>query len=276
MRDMSLYLADGRSGLHPPQGRPAGAVGFSPAAGGGFSLVELMLALVILGIGMVAVASIFPVAARMQGNTYDDMMAKEMAVEISALLMSRKITAKSLEDDGITSLVQPISAFPTLANLYTEIDRSFPSTMPATRDRRYYWQIFFRKQPLAAGKSIICHYPPGSPANKHTLIIDDSAWPAHSMLHGDTLGPCGGYDYRLEIYEVYVTILRRERALPAGDTFPTVGTTSADTLAYEPALQDSGNVLLPTADFTPATGVWNGGPNAKVLLVLRFSNEVIQ
>lgn len=39
----------------------------------------------------------------------------------------------------------------------------------------------------------ICHYPPGNPANAHTLSISENAWPAHKK-HGDTLGPCPGDD----------------------------------------------------------------------------------
>jgi len=35
----------------------------------------------------------------------------------------------------------------------------------------------------------ICHYPPGSPANKKTITIGESAWPAH-QAHGDTEGAC--------------------------------------------------------------------------------------
>lgn len=35
----------------------------------------------------------------------------------------------------------------------------------------------------------ICHYPPGNPANAHTLRVSENAWPAH-RAHGDTLGPC--------------------------------------------------------------------------------------
>ncbi|WP_426756795.1 hypothetical protein [Myxococcus sp. Y35] len=39
------------------------------------------------------------------------------------------------------------------------------------------------------GKITICHYPPGNPANAHTLSVGAPAWPAHER-HGDTLGPC--------------------------------------------------------------------------------------
>lgn len=40
-----------------------------------------------------------------------------------------------------------------------------------------------------AGKVTLCHYPPGNPANAHTLSVGAAAWPAHER-HGDTLGPC--------------------------------------------------------------------------------------
>jgi len=38
-------------------------------------------------------------------------------------------------------------------------------------------------------KVIICHHPPGNPANAHTIVVDESAVPAH-LAHGDTMGPC--------------------------------------------------------------------------------------
>ncbi|GHG87944.1 hypothetical protein [Comamonas sp. JC664] len=41
------------------------------------------------------------------------------------------------------------------------------------------------------GKITLCHYPPGNPANAHTLSVGAAAWPAHER-HGDTLGPCEG------------------------------------------------------------------------------------
>lgn len=35
----------------------------------------------------------------------------------------------------------------------------------------------------------ICHYPPGNPANMHTIEVSENAWPAHEA-HGDTRGAC--------------------------------------------------------------------------------------
>ena len=45
---------------------------------------------------------------------------------------------------------------------------------------------------LAGGpddKVAICHVPPGNPANAHTIVISDSAVPAH-LAHGDYPGEC--------------------------------------------------------------------------------------
>ncbi len=39
-------------------------------------------------------------------------------------------------------------------------------------------------------KQMICHIPPGNPANAHTISISTNAWSAHEA-HGDTDGACG-------------------------------------------------------------------------------------
>ena len=47
--------------------------------------------------------------------------------------------------------------------------------------------------PASAGgghKVTICHFPPGNPANAHTINVGDPAVPAH-LAHGDHLGACG-------------------------------------------------------------------------------------
>ena len=47
--------------------------------------------------------------------------------------------------------------------------------------------------------TLICHIPPGNPANAHEITVDDDAVPAH-LAHGDNRGACtvcqGGNDDR--------------------------------------------------------------------------------
>lgn len=42
----------------------------------------------------------------------------------------------------------------------------------------------------ADGKCFVCHVPPGSPDNAHTIHVGESAVDAH-LRHGDALGACG-------------------------------------------------------------------------------------
>lgn len=47
------------------------------------------------------------------------------------------------------------------------------------------------KDSRAKQKIVICHVPKGNPANRHTIHISMSAWPAHRDNHGgDFLGSC--------------------------------------------------------------------------------------
>lgn len=51
-------------------------------------------------------------------------------------------------------------------------------------ERRVIPRPFIRPTNVA-----ICHYPPGNPANAHTILVGAAAVPAHRG-HGDTLGSC--------------------------------------------------------------------------------------
>jgi len=43
-----------------------------------------------------------------------------------------------------------------------------------------------------AGAQLICHVPPGNPANEHDICVGPPAVQAHLDRHGDRLGSCGG------------------------------------------------------------------------------------
>jgi hypothetical protein len=41
-----------------------------------------------------------------------------------------------------------------------------------------------------AKKVLICHIPPGNPANEHSICVGKPAVEPHQRLHGDTIGAC--------------------------------------------------------------------------------------
>lgn len=43
-------------------------------------------------------------------------------------------------------------------------------------------------------KELICHVPPGNPANAHSLCVGKSAVNAHLSHHPDSIGACGDAD----------------------------------------------------------------------------------
>ncbi|MGZ3417975.1 MAG: hypothetical protein ACXWUG_25065 [Polyangiales bacterium] len=46
-------------------------------------------------------------------------------------------------------------------------------------------------KPVCDGKKVlICHIPPGNPANAHEICVGEPAVAAHVKNHGDPIGPC--------------------------------------------------------------------------------------
>lgn len=41
-------------------------------------------------------------------------------------------------------------------------------------------------------KELICHIPPGNPANAHTICVSKHAVETHTSHHGDLVGACAG------------------------------------------------------------------------------------
>jgi hypothetical protein len=74
--------------------------------------------------------------------------------------------------------------------VYTSQGRNGNTSVDVERiaERRVIPRLFVRPVKVA-----ICHYPPGNPGNRHTIVIDAAALPAH-QAHGDTVGPCRGGD----------------------------------------------------------------------------------
>jgi len=46
-------------------------------------------------------------------------------------------------------------------------------------------------KPVCGGKKVlVCHIPPGNPANAHEICVGEPAVAAHVKNHGDVVGPC--------------------------------------------------------------------------------------
>jgi hypothetical protein len=55
----------------------------------------------------------------------------------------------------------------------------------------------------ASGKVVMCHVPPGNPANAHSITISPNAVPAH-LAHGDYFGCCGAHGTLTNVYTLNV------------------------------------------------------------------------
>ncbi|MDX1565774.1 MAG: prepilin-type N-terminal cleavage/methylation domain-containing protein, partial [Phycisphaeraceae bacterium] len=63
----------------------------------GYTLLEIMFSILILGVGMVAVASMFPVAARLQFNTLNDVRSQQAATNIVTMVQAKGFPTTTLE-----------------------------------------------------------------------------------------------------------------------------------------------------------------------------------
>jgi hypothetical protein len=43
---------------------------------------------------------------------------------------------------------------------------------------------------VASGKTVMCHIPPGNPANAHTISVGSQASASDHLAHGDCFGSC--------------------------------------------------------------------------------------
>ena len=124
----------------------------------GFTLAEIMFAVLILGIGLISIASLFPAAGAIQRNTMNEVTGEFVASNIEAKLKTRGIsetallllvtgtnTVTNLSDAQLTSIGLPLA------------ERVFPEAFDNDRDgndnevnednafakRQFYWRPLF-------------------------------------------------------------------------------------------------------------------------------------
>ncbi len=104
----------------------------------GFSLMEVLIAIGVFAIGMVAVASIFPVAILLQKQTVQEVEATHFGRNAKALVAARGFVAPAGAWDAIAA-AGVTSAMPAAAmNQWSLADRSY-NTLEPTNQRRVFW-----------------------------------------------------------------------------------------------------------------------------------------
>jgi type II secretory pathway pseudopilin PulG len=119
-----------------------------------FNLVELMFSILILGIGLVSIASLFPLASSLQQQTMDQVLAYQAAKNAEFALTTRYVDpgylppAGDAKRDGRVIQLNGIGADPYGwgtnfdADVWPVLDRSYPGNEPF--NRRMYWVPLFR------------------------------------------------------------------------------------------------------------------------------------
>src|ERR1043166_1033600 len=68
---------------------PREAVRWSVQRNHGLTMLEVMIAVMVLGLGLTAVAGLFPIAGTIQRRTYDDMVTSQMGDSVQSTVQGR-------------------------------------------------------------------------------------------------------------------------------------------------------------------------------------------
>jgi prepilin-type N-terminal cleavage/methylation domain-containing protein len=202
---------------------------------GGFTLLEIMFAIMILGVGLVAVASLFPVTSRMQKNTFDDMIGMQMVSNVKAALLARGIAVSDAEASDASAK--------TSGNVYQlpiEVLNRLPND--TGRPDSIEWMDHDRSFPVTAGKLNTS----GTPDTNGNGIND--GWEVRPYFWE----PLVRYDTLSGLWEVYVIVYRtvgsKSYGIETGD--------AADLAVGEMGIMVNGGAIVYRAD--PATTLTSG------------------
>jgi type II secretory pathway pseudopilin PulG len=117
----------------------------------GSSIVELMFSILILGVGLTGVASLFPTAAAIQRDTFEDVLGSQVAQNVRGAIGTRGFAAADMPVS--TGRVQPVN--PAVlqgpgpaAVAWTLHDRCYPAPVsddPQAIGGSHYWVPLVRK-----------------------------------------------------------------------------------------------------------------------------------
>jgi len=126
----------------------------------GLTLLETLIAVLFLGVGLISIASLFPVAGTIQRRTYDDVVARQVSDSVNDLVHARGFHVADLIDlsrplDLLSFEVRPFpaktlnadTALPAVIR-WGLADRCYPTAMSGDgdfNDRSYYWVPLVRR-----------------------------------------------------------------------------------------------------------------------------------
>jgi prepilin-type N-terminal cleavage/methylation domain-containing protein len=140
-----------------PSPRPARPTGAFCWARPGFTLTEVMFAIMILGVGLVAIATIFPVASSIQKTTTDEIISLQVAENAKAFMISKGVPFVSLFQsfNRAHSGYDPVNADKTVHRVFrltpnttANLPNSAASVTPPFAD-------VFMPRPLELGKDVV-------------------------------------------------------------------------------------------------------------------------
>lgn len=106
-----------------------------------------MIAIAVFLIGLVAVASLFPVSLTLQRYALNDVSTHAVASTAPAMIRSRGVTVQQLE--GWVAGVPTVQRIDNtlVEQLWSLGDRTYPGTTPQNRRTVYWYPLFQRKAP---------------------------------------------------------------------------------------------------------------------------------
>jgi prepilin-type N-terminal cleavage/methylation domain-containing protein len=130
------------------------------ASSRGFTLLEVMFSILILGIGLVAVAGLFPIAGALQRDTIDQAVGQSLAISVNAFLRGKGVSGTTLNGFIVDNAVHDLTNAQLDALGLSLRERCFPSNFDGDKDgvyntsaaddptfvaRQFYWRPLFRK-----------------------------------------------------------------------------------------------------------------------------------
>jgi len=129
----------------------------------------------------------------------------------------------------------------------------------------------------------ICHIPGGNPANRHTITITESAWPAHRDNHGDSLGPCTGVSSSSSSSLMMSSSRSSSHSLSSSSSAAGGGAGSSSSgpatcadrfsVAADGTITTTGNLSVRFDSLGAQFAYGNGGPNVPVTVKYRKKNS---